>query len=156
MLSGIETDIAHARETVETKIAGGEGLECLRENIELQGGDPHVCDRPEMLLTSGLYECVIDAPISGYVSGIDTFRIGNAMVDAGGGRTRAEDSIDHSVGFEYMVKIGQQIKSGETLCIAYCLDESAGQRIRQKLTESFRINDQPGDPVPTLIRETIR
>ena len=49
--------------------------------------------------------------ISGFISEIDTFAIGNSIVEIGGGRMKAEDAIDHAVGFACEKKIGEEIST---------------------------------------------
>lgn len=154
VLAGKEADLDSAKATANRKIADGEALECFRLNVEMQGGDPSVCDRPDMLLAE-LHECVIEAPSSGSIAEIDTFMIGNAMVEIGGGRTKAEDSVDHAVGFESRASIGHEVRRGEALCIAYCRDETQAGRIREKLVRAYTITAEPV-PANDLIRDVVR
>ena len=98
-LSGAASTIADGRKRVETKLSDGSALEKFRANVELQKGDPKICDDPETLLSKGLREYPIESDSTGIVSEVNTFRIGSFLVDIGGGRTRAEDEVDHDVGF---------------------------------------------------------
>src|SRR3954447_21097834 len=144
LLSDSIASIAEARKTVESKLADGSALERFRTNVELQGGDPGVCSDPESLLTPNLIECRIEANSTGIVAEIDTFKIGSSMVDIGGGRTMAEDSVDPAVGFRCNVTIGAAIKHGESLGIAYCRDNGQANKVREKLSSAFRVtNDVP-------------
>jgi pyrimidine-nucleoside phosphorylase len=138
-LSGDKSDMASARKTAEEKMADGSALEKFRQNIELQGGDAAVCDRPEMLLEEGLYECPIESDQDGIVAEINTFKIGSSMVDIGGGRTKAEDSVDPAVGFSTGVRVGSAAKKGEPLGIAYCRSEEQASRVKSKLRAAFKI-----------------
>ena len=124
VLSGIESSLDSARTMAVEKLESGQALECFRQNVEMQGGDAAVCDRPEILLADGLFECVVASLVSGFVAEINTFLIGNAIVEAGGGRNKAEDTIDHGVGFESKARIGDQVRAGDPLCIAFCRSES--------------------------------
>src|SRR5690606_30523087 len=97
------------------KLESGEALELFRTNIECQGGDPSVCDDPEKLLDNNIQKFDVLAGSDGFVTAIDTLSIGNAMCELGGGRTKAEDTVDHAVGFASDVKIGTEIKSGDPI-----------------------------------------
>ena len=68
------------RRRSRTRIASGEALERFRQNIELQGGDPTICDKPEKLVYKGLKKVEITADTDGYVCAIDTFAVGSAVV----------------------------------------------------------------------------
>jgi pyrimidine-nucleoside phosphorylase len=155
LLSDSIASIAEARKTVEEKLADGSALERFRTNVELQGGDPGVCSDPESLLTPNLIECRIEANSTGIVAEIDTFKIGSSMVDIGGGRTMAEDSVDPAVGFRCNVTIGAAIKHGESLGIAYCRDNGQANKVREKLSSAFRVTNDVPVVRPKLIQAVI-
>ena len=145
VLTGIEGELSKARKVVAEKISGGEALEYFRRNVEMQGGDPGVCDRPEMLLDAELEECRIEASRSGYVTAVDTFSIGNALIAAGGGRTKTEDKIDHGVAIEVKAFLGQHVKAGDPLCIAHCRNGSQAQEVRKKVAQAYLLGEQRPD-----------
>ena len=47
----------------------------------------------------------------GYVAAIDTERLGWAVIELGGGRKIMTDAVDHSVGLEMLVRIGDHVES---------------------------------------------
>jgi pyrimidine-nucleoside phosphorylase len=144
VLAGAVSGIDEARNTVETMLSDGSALETFKQNIELQGGDPCVCDDPEKLLEKSLVECTIDSTLTGIVTEIDTFKIGSAMVDLGGGRIKAEDSVDPAVGFCSHVRIGSAIRQGEPLAMTYCRNNDQANKVREKLSSAFKVaNDIP-------------
>ncbi|MGI8410343.1 MAG: thymidine phosphorylase, partial [Pyrinomonadaceae bacterium] len=67
VLAGISKDITKAHELAKTRLASGEALRKFQQNVELQGGDPRICDKPEMLLDEKLFRIEIKAARSGYV-----------------------------------------------------------------------------------------
>lgn len=155
VLSGLEQDLGSARSRVNSKLSGGEALERFRKNIGLQSGDPSICDRPESILDGNVFECVVNADRPGYIVGIDTFGIGNALAEAGGGRTRADDVVDHLVGLKCLSTIGREVRSGDALCVAYLRDPGFESKVRRKLGEAFTIAEAPPEIVPNLIAEII-
>jgi pyrimidine-nucleoside phosphorylase len=155
LLADSVPDIASARAAVEARLLDGSALECFKQNIELQGGDPSVCDEPSKLLTDSLFECRVDSDSDGIVTEIDTFKIGSAMVDIGGGRVKAEDSVDPAVGFCCLAKIGTAIKQGEALGIAYCRNEHQAEKVRAKLNSAFRVSSDLPVVKPKLIQAVI-
>ena len=50
---------------------------------------------------------------SGIVTRIDTAAIGRAIITLGGGRSVATDTIDHSVGVEMLVRLGDSVDPGQ-------------------------------------------
>lgn len=154
-LSGSADSIENARSCVESKLSSGEALERFGLNIGLQGGDPEVCERPEKLLTDGLFECEIRATAAGFISEIDTVRIGSAIAEIGGGRTRAEDGIDHAVGFDKVAGLGEEVRESDTLAIVHCRSEADAASVREDLTTAYTISPEPPARPVTLIEAVV-
>lgn len=55
------------------------------------------------------------AQSDGFVASIDCQRLGQTVVEMGGGRRRVDDRIDPSVGLEILVRIGDRIERGQPL-----------------------------------------
>lgn len=58
------------------------------------------------MLTKAVY-----ADTEGFVSDMDTRALGMAVVAMGGGRRQASDTIDYSVGFTDMARLGDRRRS---------------------------------------------
>jgi len=154
VLTGIELDLEKARNICTAKLESGEALELFRRNVECQGGDPSVCDDPETLLDSNVKKLDILADSDGYVTAIDTLAIGNAMCELGGGRTKAEDNVDHAVGFMSDVKIGTEIKSGAPIGTVVCRNEDQFNSVQDRFRSAYAVSEsKPADLA--LILETI-
>jgi len=136
VLTGIETDLEAAKAKCTAKLESGEALELFRRNIECQGGDPSVCDDPDKLLDHSIKKIDVLAETTGFVTAIDTLAIGNAICELGGGRVKAEDTVDHAVGFASDVKIGSEIKSGDPIGTVYCRNREQFESVQAKLRNS--------------------
>jgi pyrimidine-nucleoside phosphorylase len=152
VLAGVAQEVETARAEAVSKLDSGEALERFRANVELQGGDPSVCDNPEQLLTSGLTEIEVKATSSGSIAEINAFDVGNAIVAIGGGRMRAEDSVDHAVGYVCFAGIADSVSTGDVLGILYCRNDDP--RVTGTLRDAYRITEQ-SVAVPELIRTII-
>ncbi len=154
-LAGVSKNMAEARDLATAKLNTGEAFERFAHNIELQGGDRAVCDNPEQLLKTDLFEIEIKAESAGFVSEIDTLEIGNAIVEIGGGRTKADDKIDHAVGYACQAKLGDHVKTGDPLGVLLCRDESQAESIRAKLTAAYILSPENNQNQPQLIQQVI-
>ena len=143
----------NAREKINRALKSGDALERFRQNIDMQGGDAKVCDKPETLLTKGLTEIVVTSDASGYVADIDSLIVGNVICEIGGGRIKAEDTIDHAVGYACLKKIGDRVQNGDDLGIVYCRKNQAGQ-IGEKLRSAYKISREI-TRTTKLIRATV-
>ncbi len=110
-------------------IESGAALGKLRAFVAAQGGDPSYVDDPDKLdVAPGRLE--LRAGAGGFVSRLDALAVGRAVLALGGGRTRKGEAIDHGVGVELPVKLGDPVAPGDVLARLYHrdqgVDEAAG------------------------------
>jgi pyrimidine-nucleoside phosphorylase len=91
----------------------GQGFEKFNAMVVAQGGDALAA------LEIAKQQEVVEAASSGFVAAIDTQAIGRAVIELGGGRKQLNDAVDHSVGIEMLVKIGDSIERGQPLARVY-------------------------------------
>lgn len=149
----IAGSMENARDRITRALKSGEALDRFRQNIELQGGDAKICDKPETLFTKGLTEVVVTSDASGYVADIDSLIVGNVICEIGGGRLKAEDSVDHAVGYMCLKKIGDRVQKGDELGIVYCRKNHSGQ-ISEKLRTAYKMSREI-TRTAKLIRATV-
>ncbi|MFZ2393005.1 MAG: thymidine phosphorylase, partial [Rhodoferax sp.] len=89
---------------------------------------------------------------SGFVADMATRDIGLAVVELGGGRRQARDTIDPRVGLSHFVQLGQAVQAGEVLAIVHAADASAAERARQTLLAKVLISDQAPALAPVLLQ----
>lgn len=154
VLAGAEASLDEAVKTVESKLSSGEAFEKFQENCRLQGGETGFCEKPENILDGDLLEYTIKSGTGGFVETVDALAIGEAIVAIGGGRQRAEDAIDHAVGYACEAKIGDDVRAGDTLGILYCRNEDQSAAVAQKLQGAYNISEQT-IPRPELIKAVI-
>lgn len=153
VLAGAAETVEPARELAKRKLADGAAFEKFRENVELQGGDTAVCDDPGMLIDGDLIKAKITAESEGFVTAIDTLAIGNAVCEIGGGRTKADDMVDHAVGFENTAWIGKAVRQGDELGVIHCRTNEQMKGIDQRIREAYVIGEK--SPPAQLIRAVI-
>ncbi|HQY66038.1 MAG TPA: thymidine phosphorylase [Pyrinomonadaceae bacterium] len=154
LLGGIADSMSSAETMINEALASGKALAKFRENVEVQGGDPSVCDDPESLIDPTLKRIPFGAATSGYVAEVNTFAVGRAICDIGGGRIKAEDGVDHAVGLECTVKIGNKVEIGDPLGIIYCRTQNQADSISEILQSAYKITEEIPD-IPKLIRATV-
>jgi thymidine phosphorylase len=111
-LAGASASLEAARARVRQALSSGAGLERFRRVIELQGGDPHVCDDPS-LLPQARETLVVRAERDGRVSRLAARAIGHAAMLLGAGRETVSSAIDPAVGFVFHKKVGDPVSIGE-------------------------------------------
>jgi pyrimidine-nucleoside phosphorylase len=155
VLTGVAKNVEAARGIASSKLWSGEALEKFQRNIELQGGNPEICDKPEMLWGDNLLEIEIRSSHSGFIAEVDATAIGAAIGAIGGGRTKVEEVIDHSVGYSCERRIGDEVRQNEPLGFLYCRNENQHQLIRAKLIAAYKISHERNSNESRLIKEII-
>jgi len=155
MLANVDASIEAARKRLEKVLKSGEALECLRTNIEAQGGDPRVCDDPGRFLPLVSETVKVESPRSGFITKVDTTEIGHAIAAIGGGRVRIEDTVDPTVGFTSELKVGDQVRAGEAIGTVYCADDVAATEAARRIQAAYHIGDEPPAHPLQLVKEII-
>jgi pyrimidine-nucleoside phosphorylase len=155
VLANVDKTIEAAHKRLDGVLHSGKALECLRSNIEAQGGDPRVCDAPGEFLPLVKETVKVESPRSGFITTIDTTEIGHAIAAIGGGRVRIEDRVDPTVGFSSELKLGDQVRAGEAIGIVYCADPTAAAEAARRIQASYHIGAQPITERPKLVKEII-
>jgi pyrimidine-nucleoside phosphorylase len=131
------------REAIAAAVSGGRGLETFRALVAAQGGDVSVVDDPGKL-TRAPVATPVAADRSGFVADVNPRALGEAVLDLGGGRRRAEDAVDPAVGIRLLRRYGDRIKAGEDLAVVASRDADTGKRIAETTVRgAFRIAEEP-------------
>lgn len=153
LLTKMAATKAEARAKLEQSITSGAALNKFRELIAAQGGDARVVDEVALLPQARL-QVPLAAWRAGYVTDIDAMAVALAALRLGAGRAKAEDKVDHAVGFSALVKVGERVEAGAPLALIHANDERALADAKAMLGKAIVIGDTPGVTVP-LIDELI-
>ena len=85
------------------------------ELVAAQGGKPEDLTRLAVIHRAPIIR-EVHAPLGGVVCRVDAGLIGQATVQLGAGRARANDGVDFAVGFDRLVKCGETVHHGQPLC----------------------------------------
>ena len=90
------------------------------------------------------------------VTAIETRQVGLAVVALGGGRVRAADPIDPSVGLNDLARVGDVVSKGDPLAMVHAKDDVSAQLATKQVQEAYQLGSA-ADIIdrPSLI-ETIR
>jgi pyrimidine-nucleoside phosphorylase len=153
ILAGISKDAGDARARLEKSVSSGAALGKFREMVAAQGGDARVADEPGRLPQARLSR-PLAARHAGFVVDVDAMGVALAALRLGAGRAKAEDSIDHSVGVDELVKTGDPVKAGDALCVIHANSEGSAREAADILEKAIVIGDAPR-PAAKLIDEII-
>jgi pyrimidine-nucleoside phosphorylase/thymidine phosphorylase len=152
-LSGAVPTIEEARRRVRDALASGAGLRRFQEAIELQGGDPRVCDDLARL-PSARERHEVKARGEGRVKRIACRAVGRAAMLLGAGRETVDSRIDPAVGLVLHKKVGDLVLPGEPLMTVHVNDRSRLAEALSVLDAAVEIAPEAPPAVP-LVREVI-
>lgn len=103
---------------VNNALNSGKAFEKMKEWIFAQGGDVSFIENTDKFPKAEyVYDVLADS--DGYISSMDTEKIGLASVILGAGRENKEASIDFSAGIMLYKKTGDKISKGEKLATLF-------------------------------------
>jgi len=148
-LADIERKPSAARQRLRGAIDDGRALRKFQEMVVRQGGSERALDELEQRVRQAPTKPVL-APASGFVTAIDTRQMGLAACILGAGRQKAEDAVDHRVGYEALVKLGERVERGQPLVKVFYSDEAKLPEAICMIAAAYEIGEQP-QPNPPLV-----
>jgi len=142
-----------ARARVRDALGSGAGLRKLQEIIELQGGDPRVCD-DTALLPKARESVPVRAEADGRVARIGCRAVGHAAMLLGAGRETVESRIDPGVGLVLHKKVGDLVIKGEPLLTVHVNDRRRLDEAVRALQQAVRVAPE-APPSSALIRHVL-
>ena len=153
LLAGVARTAGAARAQLAAGVASGAALAKFRAVVISQGGDPGMVDDPARLPQARLQRLVA-SKVDGFVRSVDALLVGFAAMGLGASRPQAKDRIDPAVGVSDLVKIGEKVARGDTLCVIHANDETLLGAAQVYLEMAIVIGDEPG-VAPRLVEEVI-
>ncbi|NLH81258.1 MAG: thymidine phosphorylase, partial [Phyllobacteriaceae bacterium] len=124
-LAGLASDRDEASSRLTTTLDDGRAAEIFGRMVAALGGPvDFVAKAPSYLKAAPVTRDVV-ADEEGFVEAIDTRAVGVAVVELGGGRTKASDPIDPAVGFTDLAGIGVHLDAGTPIGRVHAADAAA-------------------------------
>ena len=156
MLSlGLE-NVSHSqgKRMAKKALSSGQAFEKFKEMVQAQGGDIRYVVHPEFFERDA-FEGEVLAAEDGFLSGMDTEKIGVAAGLLGAGRETKDSVIDMSAGIYLKKKIGDTVKKGEPIAICYAGTKEKLNRGMAMFESSIRYSKE-APRIPKLIVDIIR
>lgn len=153
-LAGEYGDHVKTRSLCLSRLANGGAWEKFREMVRIQGGDVSVVDNPDLLPRARSIEPIYAAR-NGWISSVYADLIGKTSMELGAGRQKKGDPIDHAVGIEVLVKVGDRVKIGDRLFIVHANQQDKLSDAQQALAKAVIWSNEPVEPLP-LFYDTIK
>jgi pyrimidine-nucleoside phosphorylase len=149
-LAGAAASLDAARTRVRAALASGAGLERLRRVIELQGGNPRVCDDPS-LLPQARETVVVRSDRDGRLVRLAARAIGHAGMLLGAGRETLDSPIDPAVGFVFHKKVGDPVAVGEAIATVHVGKASRAEAALARLRDAIAVGPEAPARGPLIL-----
>lgn len=149
-IGGLVKATAEGLERARSVLDSGAAAECFARMVAGQGGPSDLLEHPERHLGQALVVKPVKAESAGFVSAIDTRAAGNVVVMLGGGRRRAADRIDHSVGLSAIRGVAEPVGKDEPLALIHASSESDWERAAAHYRSAVRISAERPEPTAVI------
>jgi len=143
---------ADARQKLMTVLDNGKAAEVFGRMVAAQQGPADFVERYDTYLPAAMLSKPVYADQPGIVSSMDTRALGLAVVAMGGGRQRASDSIDYSVGFSEMITLGERADAQRPLAMIHASSEDKWQQAAAAVKAALVLGDSAPAETPVVYR----
>lgn len=118
MLGNRAKTLPEARRIATTRLQDGSAYEKFKLMVAAQGGSIDWIENPKKF-PKGAVQAQWGARKKGFIKSMDTEEIGKILVELGGGRKKASDMVDPSVGFWFHKKLGAKVSPKDALVTVF-------------------------------------
>jgi len=151
--SQLTNDEKNAPIMLEDALSSGAAADIFERMVHSLGGPSDLLSNHQKYLRSARVIKPVFSENDGYISAIDTRELGMSVVELGGGRKQANDTIDDSVGLTELIQLGQSTDA--PLAVIHANTESDWQQAASKIRTSVTVTDTTPDSLP-VIHEVIQ
>ncbi len=146
-LGGAGKSVEDCYHLAQVALGSGRAFEKFQELCRLHVG--HLQDLPKPK-----HHLPVLATETGYISALDTEKIGVVCVQIKAGRAKTTDVIEPTAGIEFHFKVGDKIEKGQTLFTLHGADLSRLQEVEATLKSSVQVAAVKIE-APALILKTL-
>jgi thymidine phosphorylase len=152
VLGDLAADEAEGRAKIDEAFASGRAAETFGRMVSALGGPADLVEARETYFEVAPVLRPVAAGQRGFVAAIDALAVGLAVVDLGGGRLRAVDSIDHAVGFTRLAGVGAPVGGDDApLAMVHARNPAAATRAAKALRAAYTVGDEAPAAGPVVI-----
>jgi len=140
-LCGLADSHVDAARQLEAVLDNGSAAEIFGRMVAAHGGPADFVQRPEHYLPEAPVIRPVLTSQGGLIQRVDALALGRAVVKLGGGRLRASDQIDASVGLSQVCQAGQAVDKGDPLAMLHAASEESWSSAATEVSAAIEINN---------------
>ena len=154
VVTGLENNVNEARRRANDAVTSGTAADVFGRMVRGLGGPADFVSGYERHLPQAKLVVAVFPETPGYLVEMDAFRVGNAIIELGGGRRKLDDRLDLSVGLSDVAAIGKRVDSERPLALIHAASRESADRAARLIREACKVSDAAPAPRP-VIYETI-
>jgi len=131
-------------------LRSGAAAERFGRMVAVKGGPTDFVERWRDRLPAAPAIREVLAPHAGTVAAMDGHALGMGVVRLGGGRMRAGERIDPSVGLTDVAMIGDELQAGDPLALVHAASDDEAEAIAADLVSAFTLGEGLIDAPPLI------
>ena len=151
VLGGLAESSTAAQTRIESVLDSGTAAESFQCMVAASGGPGDFVEHHERRLPRAPVVMAAEAEDAAWVAAVETRAVGLAALALGGGRTRADQSIDHSVGFSDVAGPGDRVGAGRPLALVHARTSADAAQAATALRSAYRLAAAPPPPSESAV-----
>ncbi len=151
VIAGI-ADETTAPMAVHGALNSGSAAERFAQMVTALGGPTDLMTNPDKHLPLAPIRREVIAPRRGYIEKMDTRAMGVAVMDLGGGRHKASDSIDYGVGLSNIQGIGAKLGPRNPIATIFARSENQADQAEKRILNAIIISEDAPKPTAAIGR----
>jgi len=151
--SGLAKDKKAAENKLRQSISSGAAYEKFIQMAIALGAKADIIENFADKTPKAKYIEPIFSSKSGYISAIDTRKVGLGVIMLGGGRTTPEQKINYTTGYTSFCQIGDKVDNKTPLCYIHAEDKDVIKEVSDIIKEAITISPTKPEISPAIIRK---
>lgn len=142
-----------ARQKLQAVLDNGQAAEVFGRMVAAQKGPKDFVENYNKYLPTAVLSKAVYAPQAGIITQMDTRALGMSVVTLGGGRRKATDPIDYSVGLSEIAALGSKVDTQTPLAIIHANSEKSWEDAAKEVRAAMIIGDKAPEVTPMVYRQ---
>ena len=152
--SGLESDREMALTRTNETVSSGGAADIFNRMVTGLGGPPDFVTNYAQHLPAAQLVMPVHPEEPGYLGTVDAFKLGNAIIELGGGRRKLGDALDLAVGLSDVANIGDCVDNERPIATIHANSQDAADTAKMLVLQACAVT--PGQPAPRpVICETL-
>ena len=150
---GLAGDTNQARQKLQSVLDGGLAAEVFGRMVHGLGGPVDFVEKYDSYLQKAPVVKPVYIESAGFIAAMNTREAGMAVVQLGGGRKVATDSIDYAVGLTDICRLGDRVDASRPIAMLHARSESSWNQAAELLRRSLTLVDEKLTPHPLVYKQ---